>query len=222
MAYPVDNYNGGKCPASHPVHIIGIFYEYFVSTDHFPYNGPGSWALSNGDTRGLTFHGDFAMGWNDIGIKALSDAIKTCDNLNGNIETCPPLKALLNHNGGCVYPGNIAEEDIGDSHSIPTLPGCNPAWDLTGPKPTCGVTPPTPKIISTQVSAPAGWSVLGCVAEPNNGRALTGAGYVDATSMTQSSCATFCASKGFKYAGIEWSVRSVGLRLLVLTSICAM
>ncbi|KAI0782062.1 hypothetical protein C8Q75DRAFT_539770 [Abortiporus biennis] len=204
MAYPVDAYNGGKCPDSHPVHIFGIFYEFLVSTDQFPYNGAGSWALSTGDTRGLTFHGDFAMGWSDAGIQALTDAANTCATLQGDINTCPPLKAHLNANAHCVYPGQIVQEDIGDKHPINNLPGCNDVWDLTGPKPTCASSSAS-AIVDTQTPILTGWSEFGCVAEASSGRALSGASYVDANNMTQNSCAAFCGQKGFKYAGVEWS-----------------
>lgn len=44
-----------------------------------------------------------------------------------------------------------------------------------------------------------------CVAEPANGRALTGASVTDGDKMTPEFCIAFCVSKGFKIAGIEWS-----------------
>lgn len=28
VAYPVDTYQGGNCPSTHPVHIVSIFYEW--------------------------------------------------------------------------------------------------------------------------------------------------------------------------------------------------
>jgi hypothetical protein len=54
-------------------------------------------------------------------------------------------------------------------------------------------------------SLPAGWSStsITCVAEPNNGRALTGAA-TSANDMTPAKCSSFCADRGFKYAGVEY------------------
>ena len=60
-------------------------------------------------------------------------------------------------------------------------------------------------MVDTQEPLLAGWSNIGCIAEGTSGRALTGASTVDAVGMTVNKCASFCASKGFTYAGIEWS-----------------
>ncbi|OJT05575.1 hypothetical protein TRAPUB_3588 [Trametes pubescens] len=54
MAYPIQNYNSGDCPASHPVHLVSLFYEMLVSVDQFPYTGAGTWVLANGDTTAAT------------------------------------------------------------------------------------------------------------------------------------------------------------------------
>lgn len=53
---------------------------------------------------------------------------------------------------------------------------------------------------------PSGWSAAStaCVAEGNNGRALTGAATA-ADDMTPAKCSSFCGSRGFKYAGVEYS-----------------
>ena len=52
---------------------------------------------------------------------------------------------------------------------------------------------------------PSGWSAAStaCVAEPQNGRALTGAA-TSANDMTPAKCSTFCGDRGFKYAGVEY------------------
>lgn len=57
MSYPIGAYNDGACPDSHPVHLLSLFYEYLAPTGNFPYNGAGTWMLSNGDNQGLRFHG---------------------------------------------------------------------------------------------------------------------------------------------------------------------
>ncbi|KAL4251371.1 hypothetical protein ABKN59_005563 [Abortiporus biennis] len=207
MAYPVENYNGGSCPSTHPVHIFGIFFEYTAQTGNFPYHGPGTWVLSTGDTIGYNFHGDFVMGWTEQGRQVLQETADTCGDLQGNLQTCPPLKAVadVSPQGGCIYPGQVVQEDIGDNNFISALPGCNPVWDGTGTKPPCPSEETTPSVGSIQVPLLDGWSPIGCIAEAENGRALAGAAYVDTTNMTQNNCAIFCASQNFKYAGVEWS-----------------
>ncbi|TCD61199.1 hypothetical protein EIP91_008787 [Steccherinum ochraceum] len=205
MAYPIDAYNNGKCPDTHPVHIISIFYEMIVSTDQFDYHGPGTWVLANGDTTGLGFHGDFAMGWTDPGL--ITSLINDCPNAAGNVADCPALAAVMDSNAAsaCRFNGQIVDEPVGDKTPLTALPGCNPVWEGTGPKPTCDGTSAPPPMSGTQEPLLAGWSNIGCIAEGTSGRALTGASTVDATGMTVNKCAAFCAGKGFTYAGIEWS-----------------
>lgn len=36
-------------------------------------------------------------------------------------------------------------------------------------------------------------------------RALSGAAYNSGTQLTESACAAYCGTKGFKYAGVEYS-----------------
>ncbi|THH32096.1 hypothetical protein EUX98_g2099 [Antrodiella citrinella] len=205
MAYPVENYNDGHCPPTHPVHIISIFYEMLVSVDQYDYHGDGTWVLSNGDTTGLGFHGDFAMGWTDPGL--ITSLINDCPNAAGNVGDCPALAAVMDSDAAnaCRFIGQIVDEPIGDSAPLNTLPGCNPIWEGTGPKPTCPAGTPTPSMIDTQEPLLAGWTNVGCIAEATNARALTSATYTDAVGMTLNTCAAFCGSKGFSYAGIEWS-----------------
>lgn len=28
MAYPIENFQGGDCPSTHPVHLVSLFYEW--------------------------------------------------------------------------------------------------------------------------------------------------------------------------------------------------
>jgi hypothetical protein len=59
MAYPT-RYNGGDCPATHPVRLPAIFFEAFYSVDKFPHGeGRQPFVLSNGDPTGYGLHGDF-------------------------------------------------------------------------------------------------------------------------------------------------------------------
>jgi hypothetical protein len=64
----------------------------------------------------------------------------------------------------------------------------------------------SPDLTAKAASLPAGWSAAttSCIAEGKNGRALTGAATASAD-MTPSKCAAFCASQGFKFAGVEYS-----------------
>ncbi|KAJ4297155.1 hypothetical protein N0V88_004073 [Collariella sp. IMI 366227] len=52
---------------------------------------------------------------------------------------------------------------------------------------------------------PGAWTYEGCYVDVP-GRTLGGAGYADGEEMTIESCLAFCASKGFAYAGTEYSV----------------
>ncbi|KAI0754006.1 WSC-domain-containing protein [Daedaleopsis nitida] len=201
MAYPIQNFNGGDCPDSHPVQLISLFYEMIVTVDRFDFWGSGTWVLANGDTTGFGHHGDFQNGWD---IDLLQDAIDNCD-ANGNVMNCPPLAATFNQasSDACVLETQIVDEATGFSGPITTLPGCNPLWNGTGLRPSCGAEP-TPSLVPAQTPLPLGWEEIGCIAEGTNGRALTGASTTSPT-MTRAACASFCASKGFPLAGVEFS-----------------
>ncbi|OCH94040.1 WSC-domain-containing protein [Obba rivulosa] len=204
MAYPIQNYNSGDCPDSHPVHLVSLFYEMFVSVDQFPYNGAGTWVYANGDTTGRGLHGDFINGWADISL--LQDAIDNCGDANGQVSACPPLQAVVDQNAAsaCEYTGLIVNEEVGLNGPISVLPGCNPLWDGTGAQPACPNTDATPGFINAAGPLPTGWNDVGCIAEGTNGRALTGAS-TTSPNMTRALCAEFCDSKGFSIAGAEFS-----------------
>lgn len=88
MAYPIQDYNSGDCPASHPVHLVSLFYEFVpwpvimhsglaalfrrllnATTFRFIYSiqkydlDAGRLVFANGDLTGLSMHGDFTNGW---------------------------------------------------------------------------------------------------------------------------------------------------------------
>ena len=111
MAYPIQNFNSGDCPASHPVQLISLFYEMFVNVGDFPYNGAGTWVLANGDTTGYGHHGDFQNGWD---VDLLQTAIDTCVNANGNVMDCPALAAVYDHaaSDACVIEEDVVEERL--------------------------------------------------------------------------------------------------------------
>lgn len=58
-----------------------------------------------------------------------------------------------------------------------------------------------------------GWTELGCYVDSVGARVLDGPNYVDFDALTHASCATFCATEGFAYAGLEYMrVRPPSLR----------
>ncbi|KAI1789216.1 WSC-domain-containing protein [Ganoderma leucocontextum] len=205
MAYPIQNYNTGDCPDTHPVHLVSLFYEMVVSVDQYSYWGNGTWVLANGDTTGYGHHGDFTNGWD---VDLLQEAIDTCTQAQGNVMDCPPLAAVFDQASAdaCVLETQIVDEDTGFSAPISVLPGCNPLWNGTGARPTCSGNSslPVPQLIPVQTPLPTNWSEIGCIAEGMNGRALTGASTTN-PNMTPASCAAFCEEEGFALAGVEYS-----------------
>ncbi|KAH9912318.1 WSC-domain-containing protein [Epithele typhae] len=205
MSYPIQNFNGGDCPDSHPVQLVSLFYEMFLNVQDFPYYGAGSWVFAMGDTTGLGHHGDFQNGWD---VNLLQSAIDTCTNANGNVMDCPVLAAVFDQAAAdaCVIESEVLSENVGldPAHPITVLPGCNPIWDGTGNKPACQQNDAIPSFVSAQEPLPSGWQALGCIAEGTNGRALASAS-TKSDNMTQATCASYCAAKGFKFAGVEFS-----------------
>lgn len=63
VSYPKDgNFDGGRCPDTHPVHLMTLFFEVTYRTDMFAdmwYGNEQPFVLSNGDPTGYSFHGDF-------------------------------------------------------------------------------------------------------------------------------------------------------------------
>ncbi|KAI0748179.1 WSC-domain-containing protein [Daedaleopsis nitida] len=202
VAYPIQNFNDGDCPDSHPVHLVSLFYEMVVSVDQFDFWGPGTWVLANGDTTGFGHHGDFQNGWD---VDLLQDALDNCGDANGDVLACAPLAAVFDKASAdaCVLETQIVDEDTGFDGPISQLPGCNPLWDGTGPRPTCAPENP-PALVSATTPLPADWTEIGCIAEGETGRALTGAS-TTAPNMTRAVCAAFCEAKGFALAGAEFS-----------------
>ena len=200
MAYPIDNYNSGRCPASHPVHLVGLFFEMMVPTSGYNYWGPGAYVLSSGDPTGLAFHGDFMNGWD---VDVLQDAVDNCHNMNGDINACQVLKPYIDQDAAhaCTLTSQVVNEDV--QGPLSALPGCNPIQVPTGSAPKCAAPAAQPGFKSTVDPLVSGWTDVGCIAEGSGGRALTAAS-TTSDSMSLNMCATFCQSKGFKLAGIEF------------------
>lgn len=49
------------------------------------------------------------------------------------------------------------------------------------------------------------WKAEGCYSEAVGGRALAQASFYDYSNMTVDACQSFCASKGYPYAGLEYA-----------------
>ncbi|KAL4253019.1 hypothetical protein ABKN59_002192 [Abortiporus biennis] len=183
MAYPIQNYNSGDCPSTHPVHLISLFYEMFVSVDQFPYV-PGNWVFSFGD-----------------------NTVDQCTVTNGDVTQCGILNANINNAAAaaCKPEMSIPNENVGFTSTLTSLPGCNPLWVGTGPKPTCNPAPPTPGFGSVKTPLPSGWHELGCIAEGTSGRALSSASITD-PNMTKAVCANYCGfSNGAVNVTTVWS-----------------
>ncbi|KAI0765931.1 WSC-domain-containing protein [Trametes elegans] len=203
LSYPIQTFNGGDCPDSHPVHLISLFYEMFVDVGSFAFSGnPGTWVLANGDTTGYGLHADFQNGWD---VDLLQEAIDTCSDANGNVLDCPPLAAVYDADvaAACVYDGYLVDEDIGLDAPISALPGCNPVFGASADVSSCSNST-NPQLIPAQTPLPAGWAEVGCIAEGTSGRALTALTF-SGSNMTKSACAAFCASHDFALAGVEYS-----------------
>ncbi|KAG8905518.1 GTPase-activating protein [Tulasnella sp. 403] len=213
LAYPIDGHpDSGNCPSTHPVRLVTLFYEQVFKVGDLPYNGPGTWVLSNGDDTGYGYHGDFVNGWPAGDNSLLQQAIDQCTSLSGELNDCPILRPYLDNAAkeACQPVTQMPNEDVGyrgngvAGGKVTTIPGCNPIWTGTGPKPTCSTPPATPAYVTVQSKLPAGWTVSKCMTDNAGKRALSGASLVDPVGMTQAKCATFCESKGFKLAGVEW------------------
>ncbi|KAF8753691.1 hypothetical protein RHS01_06669 [Rhizoctonia solani] len=94
----LDRLDNGKCPSTHPVPLIHLFYEVtwdihaFASRWTAADGWPFVWAT--GDPTGYSWHGDFQNGWE---TSVLQKAIDTCNNpnddtINGIIEACKAFK----------------------------------------------------------------------------------------------------------------------------------
>ncbi|QSZ33690.1 hypothetical protein DSL72_005261 [Monilinia vaccinii-corymbosi] len=222
MSYPADgNYDGGRCPASHPHHMMTLFFEVTYRTDHFAndwYGDSQPFILANGDTTGYGFHGDFINGWD---IPTLTKGINNC--LDGQPDC--PSETFTFYNQSDTQVCKIApllKEPV--SGTLSALPGCN--TPSSGPAgyvpPACPQDvalakslqapsrPSTPiSQISTlplgivDLSTSKGWTYLGCGTDVAGNRTLN-ADWEGRDTMTISTCVDFCTSKGHTYAGVEF------------------
>eukprot|EP00931_Biecheleriopsis_adriatica_P021622 TRINITY_DN14093_c0_g1_i1.p1 TRINITY_DN14093_c0_g1~~TRINITY_DN14093_c0_g1_i1.p1 ORF type:complete len:862 (-),score=116.59 TRINITY_DN14093_c0_g1_i1:110-2353(-) len=91
MAYK----EGRRCPPSHPIKVIDLFYEVFFATGKFKdhwIDGHGKptraqpFFFSNGDNTGFGMHGDFMNGWKGDVLQKLMDDRSSCE--GGVVQKC--------------------------------------------------------------------------------------------------------------------------------------
>ncbi|KAG5639443.1 hypothetical protein H0H81_002314 [Sphagnurus paluster] len=74
--------DNGKCPSTHPVPLLKLFYEITWDVTQFasrwnPNTDKWPFVYATGDPTGYSWHGDFQNGWD---TNALQNAIDNCDN----------------------------------------------------------------------------------------------------------------------------------------------
>lgn len=203
MAYP-DGVDSGKCPSSHPVRLISIFYEIIWGVTAFKNDWYGSshpFVFSMGDPTGYGYHGDFVNGWDQA---TLASAVKDCTNLSGDIHDCPVLQLFTGtEQSNCFVEPKVNELTTG---WLNALPGCNKVQ--AGPSPAvAAATCNAPKTIGTVApdytdETAKGWSYVGCVLDSLSSRVLPTRYAKD--NMTVDYCMDYCTQKGATYAGVEW------------------
>ncbi|KAF2495129.1 WSC domain-containing protein [Lophium mytilinum] len=212
MSYPTkspnSNYDGGRCPSTHPVHMMTLFYEVTYNTNHFAndwYSDKQPFVFSNGDETGYGFHGDFVNGWD---IPTLQKGIDTCVDGVTDCEDKVFTKRTQAETQSCKLPNMIAEPVSG---ILEKLPGCNPL--TAGPAyatkvencpaaKIAGVT--TASLGVPDLTKSKGWKYIGCGTDDAGSRTLNGP-QTSGPKMTVETCVDFCKGKGSKYAGVEYS-----------------
>jgi hypothetical protein len=207
MAYPTKySYDNGPCPATHPVHMISIFFEVIYSTAGFDWwNGTTQpFVFAQGDPTGYGFHGDFLNGWD---VDVLQKATDTCNNDSGLITDCPVFDFFTTaQSQACVIAPTINEAVTGE---LEKLPGCNPVSYGPGRAPysesgctdtaALGYNP----IYYQNVT---GWDYVGCAPDSVSSRTFTNSTYMS-DSMTVEGCLSYCKARGLNYAGLEYATQ---------------
>ncbi|KAF2182095.1 hypothetical protein K469DRAFT_740577 [Zopfia rhizophila CBS 207.26] len=172
----IPNYN---CPG-------GLRTQILHNADKFKDEWNGNqhpFVLSNGDTTGYGFHGDFVHGW-DVNVP--QNAVNTCLDDSGSVAKCSTVTMYTGDKCKvCKLPPVVNEVTDG---WLKELPGCNPVPG--GPERAKPVT----DCAKAELSAPA-------------------ANYVDLATtkiwasnndMTVEKCVDFCSDAGFTYACLEY------------------
>ena len=135
---------GGICPKSHPVALFSMGAEFGFDTSALGLTTSEGLVLSNGDTTGYGFHGDFVQGWTNL--PALQNSFATCEGTGAacawNSFGTPDGKEGKKSKQVPEVPA-IYEEEIGLNGPISKLPGNNPVYvpgSLASKPPTASVT----------------------------------------------------------------------------------
>jgi len=119
VSYVENDIENGKCPAGFK-RIPSLFYEIFYDVDPDVMNsGTGHFVLSNGDTEGYSFHGDFANGWDQT---TLNNIVESCYGQNHANEVCDMANKLMVRPKKCMPTGDVADEPNGQFQPIDVLP----------------------------------------------------------------------------------------------------
>ena len=205
-------YNDGACPASHPVHLISIFFETIYQTGNYDsmwgeaLNTTQPFVFAYGDPTGFGYHGDFINGWD---VNVLQQAVDNCLDASGDMTVCPYFNFLPNaESAGCHIPSYIDEDVLGQVNPLPKLPGCNPIqkgpgyatndYDLCVDQPIIELDTSYLTDMTSQ-----GYKYVGCATDGST-RTLSGA-YEANNNMTVEGCVEFCKASGYTYAGLEYA-----------------
>lgn len=219
----------GNCPWTHPIRIPQIMFEGTWDTNNV---APGVtvdnhliWSF--GDMTGYGAHGDFVNGWDMDVLSAALNASGTCVDIGAELpfEDCPIFRASHNIAAGkaCTPPvaGELKEPTgQADYVALSALPGCNPIWAATGPKPTCNPPVPgltlQPSLLGTMgpTVAPTpdprlwnpptapGWYPVECFISQSEFDTTKWFDFID-QNLTVDRCQTACIANGYTYASVS-------------------
>ncbi|KAK3387959.1 hypothetical protein B0H63DRAFT_431940 [Podospora didyma] len=199
----------GTCPLSHPVSMMEIDLELGYWTRGYRWD---QLLLSTGDQAGYGLHADYLSFWDvDLLQRALDDP--TCqhrENIFGDNAQCQALLPYRNDAAmqSCKLEAKIPQEETGITKPIPSLPGCNLPWNATKgeAKPSCPAAPATPAI-GPAATPQSSWANLGCYTDSTTNRGLPiQLKSIPSGTMTIDKCVAACASKGYTFAGVEYSI----------------
>ncbi|KAF2218314.1 hypothetical protein BDZ85DRAFT_311109, partial [Elsinoe ampelina] len=216
----IDN---GVCPPGYPVLLPHIFMEtnYAVRLTKNTDDG-GRFVFSMGDPTGYGFHGDFQNGW-DVALQKKAVAECVGDTGFGTIEECPILQANRNTQMGSNCPEMPPQVGEPVRGMLDKLPGCIRITDgpesATAADMECPANAPRPSITRTVDSTPlptanpaigqvfgnAFNKYVGC-GNDSTGSPLRTLNAITTKfdKMTVEMCQTYCASKGYRYSGVEY------------------